>query len=31
MMIYRRKTYIIATSFVEEFNARFNDILLPSN
>ncbi|MEK4369141.1 MULTISPECIES: NIPSNAP family protein [Paenibacillus] len=29
-MIYRRKTYIIATSFVDEFNALFNDILLPS-
>ncbi|WP_055108628.1 NIPSNAP family protein [Paenibacillus ihumii] len=29
-MIYRRKTYIVASSFVEEFNALFNDILLPS-
>lgn len=30
MMIYRRKTYIVDSSFVEEFNALFNDILLPS-
>lgn len=30
MMIYRRKTYIVSTSFVEEFNALFNDILLPA-
>lgn len=29
-MIYRRKTYVVASSFVEEFNALFNDILLPS-
>lgn len=29
-MIYRRKTYIVDSSFVEEFNALFNDILLPS-
>ena len=29
-MIYRRKTYIIEPSFIEEFNALFNDILLPS-
>ncbi|MNJ62048.1 hypothetical protein D3C77_578680 [compost metagenome] len=29
-MIYRRKTYIVESSFVEEFNALFNDILLPS-
>nr|WP_276539726.1 NIPSNAP family protein [Paenibacillus polysaccharolyticus] len=29
-VIYRRKTYIIASSFVEEFNALFNDILLPA-
>ncbi|MEY8744461.1 NIPSNAP family protein [Bacillales bacterium AN1005] len=29
-MIYRRKTYIIYSSFVEEFNALFNEILLPS-
>lgn len=29
-MIYRRKTYIIESSFIEEFNALFNDILLPS-
>lgn len=28
-MIYRRKTYIVESSFVEEFNALFNDILLP--
>lgn len=30
MMIYRRKIYIVDSSFVEEFNALFNDILLPS-
>jgi hypothetical protein len=29
-VIYRRKTYIIASSFVDEFNALFNDILLPA-
>ncbi|QOS78521.1 NIPSNAP family protein [Paenibacillus sp. JNUCC31] len=29
-MIYRRKPYVVASSFVEEFNALFNDILLPS-
>ena len=29
-MIYRRKTYIVDSSFVEEFNALFNDILLPA-
>lgn len=29
-MIYRRKTYIVASSFVEEFNALFIEILLPS-
>lgn len=29
-MIYRRKTYVVASSFVEEFNALFNDILLPA-
>jgi len=29
-MIYRRKTYIVDPSFVEEFNVLFNDILLPS-
>lgn len=29
-MIYRRKTYVLASSFVTEFNALFNEILLPS-
>jgi len=29
-MIYRRKTYIVDPSFVEDFNVLFNDILLPS-
>lgn len=29
-MIYRRKTYIIEPSFIEEFNLLFNEILLPS-
>ncbi|URN93800.1 MAG: NIPSNAP family protein [Candidatus Pristimantibacillus lignocellulolyticus] len=29
-MIYRRKTYFVDTSFVEEFNSLFNDILLPA-
>lgn len=29
-MIYRRKTYIIESSFIEEFNALFNEILLPA-
>lgn len=29
-MIYRRKTYIVASAVVEEFNALFNEILLPA-
>jgi len=29
-MIYRRKTYIVEPSFIEEFNQLFNEILLPS-
>lgn len=29
-MIYRRKTYIVANSIVDEFNSLFNDVLLPS-
>lgn len=29
-MIYRRKTYIVEPSFLEEFNQLFNEILLPS-
>ena len=29
-MIYRRKTYIVEPSFIDEFNQLFNEILLPS-